>query len=133
MLCSCNREEGICDPVPKEPGTPCGLNEDLLFAVCNQGPGFCKTVQYDSGVVGTCVGIPKIGAPCNDFNLCTKNDKCKAFKVQDGGFQGVCVGEFDASLPCQDIHVCTINDRCGCSSVTLVESIQVTVQLNQLR
>jgi hypothetical protein len=59
-------------------------------------------VESKFGEFGICVGIPTFGATCNDFDPCTKNDKCKVAITDDGLFRGVCVGKFDADMPCND-------------------------------
>jgi hypothetical protein len=111
--CRCNRDERRCIPSPRETGTPCGEDGDYYFGMCNNGPGFCKEVESEFGNFGICVGIPVFGAPCNDYEVCTKNDKCKVVFTDDGLIRGVCVGTFDAELPCDDFDDrCTINDRC---------------------
>jgi hypothetical protein len=69
-------------------------------------------MKTEIGTFGVCVGIPSFGAPCNDYNVCTKNDKCKIAITDDGLFRGVCVGKFDAGAPCTDGNdACTKNDR----------------------
>jgi hypothetical protein len=91
-------------------GTPCGEG-DFYFGTCDRAPGFCKIVESEFGNFGKCVGTPDIGAACNDFDPCTKNDKCKVAVTDDGLFTGVCMGKFDAKLPCDDLVECTVNDR----------------------
>jgi hypothetical protein len=111
-LCSCNRDERRCIPSPKETGTICGQDGDYYFGQCNQGPGFCRTVESEFGTFGVCVGIPTFGATCYDYNECTKDDRCKVVVTEDRLFRGVCMGKFDADLPCNDYNdACTINDR----------------------
>jgi hypothetical protein len=106
-----------CIPVPREPGTPCGVDDDFYFGVCNEGPGFCKTIETEFGqIIGICVGVPKIGESCDDLYDCTKDDKCEVITTDDGVFSGICVGKFDENIPCDDRNDCTINDRCGCTS-----------------
>jgi hypothetical protein len=69
-------------------------------------------VDSDYGSFGVCVGIPTFGATCNDYDVCTKNDKCKVTITDDGLFRGVCMGKFDADAICTDYNdACTINDR----------------------
>jgi hypothetical protein len=115
VLCSCNRDERRCEPEPLETGTPCGVDGDYYFGTCNQGPGFCKKLDSEFGDYGICVGVPKFGAPCDDYNRCTKNDKCKVVRTDDGLLRGQCMGKFDETLPCNDYDdECTINDRYGC-------------------
>jgi hypothetical protein len=114
--CSCDPDERLCVPEPRETGTPCGEDlldyEDYYFGQCNQGPGFCEEVESELGDFGICLGIPLTGKPCDDFNQCTKNDKCKVVSTDDGLCWGMCVGTFDADLPCSDRdEQCTINDR----------------------
>jgi hypothetical protein len=80
----------------------------LHFGQGYQGPGFCRTVGFNTAHLGVCVGIPTFGAPCNDGNGCTKNDKCKV----DDLFSGVCQGKLDTDVSCSDFDdACTINDR----------------------
>jgi hypothetical protein len=111
-LCSCNRDERRCIPSPKEDGTLCGEDGDYYFGQCNTGPGFCKAVTSEFGSFGVCIGLPTFGVPCNDFDRCTINDKCKVIIADDGSLLGVCSGKFDADLPCNDYNdACTINDR----------------------
>jgi hypothetical protein len=82
----------------------------------------CITLQNDYDDFGFCIGVPQTGAPCDDGNVCTWNDKCEAVTTDEGFVRGVCVGEFDANIPCSDFDdFCTINDRCGFSFTLLVQ------------
>lgn len=111
-VCSCNRDERRCVAGPKSEGTICGIDGDFNFDQCNQGPGFCKTIENSIGTFGLCIGLPKIGTPCNDFNQCTLDDSCKVVVTDDGFFRGQCIGKFDAGAACFDYDtVCTINSR----------------------
>jgi hypothetical protein len=69
-------------------------------------------VKSEFGNFEVFVGIPTFGATCNDYDVCTKNYRCRVVVTDDGLFRGVCVGKFDADLPCADYNdACTINDR----------------------
>jgi hypothetical protein len=96
----CNTTDRICEFEPVTPGTPCGDGDGFTFETCNQGPGFCRTVELDYGDVGVCVGIPTVGASCSDYDECTKDDECTVVTTDDGFLQGVCVGEFVPDMPC---------------------------------
>jgi hypothetical protein len=99
--CRCNTTEFICIPEPVAPGTPCGDGDSFVFEMCNQGPGFCSAVESEDGDIGVCVGIPTVGASCNDYEQCTRDDECTVVTTDDGFLQGVCSGTFDADLPCE--------------------------------
>jgi hypothetical protein len=115
--CRCNREQRRCSSKPKRTGTPCGTDGDYEFGQCNQGPGFCRTLESSFGSMGICVGIPSFGATCDDGRQCTTNDRCKVVVTGDRLIRGVCEGEFEADLPCDDgDNLCTINDRYFCCS-----------------
>jgi hypothetical protein len=100
-------------PSPVPTGTPCGVDGDYYFGTCNMGPGFCKEVESDFGNFGTCIGIPKIGSTCNDYNECTVDDRCKVIFTSDGLFRGQCMGKFAGeTTSCNDYDDrCTNNDR----------------------
>lgn len=60
-----------------------------------------------------CMGIPKIGIPCDDYNECTIEDKCKVVTTDDGLFRGQCMGKYiGEEVACNDWdNLCTSNDR----------------------
>lgn len=116
--CRCTKGDydySFCEASPAQEGTICGADGDYFeFDTCNKGPGFCKTIESDYGDFGICVGIPKLGAACNDYDDCTKDDKCKVVVTDDGAFRGQCMGKFAGEIPCNDYNDdCTSNDRCG--------------------
>lgn len=107
-------------PEPRQTGIPCGLDGDYYFGQCNEGPGFCKTVESKFGDFGICVGIPKVFSPCNDYDPCTKDDKCKVIITDDGLFRGQCMGKFDDGATCNDYdNRCTTDDRCSSSNTEI--------------
>lgn len=114
--CSCNHDEMRCEPEPVEEGIPCGEDESYNFGKCNEGPGFCKTIQSEFGTFGICMGTPKLGIPCDDYDVCTEDDKCKVITTDDGLLRGECMGSFAEDKPCQDENDCTSNDRYGNST-----------------
>jgi hypothetical protein len=113
-LCRCNRTERRCNPKPVVPGTPCGKDDEYYFQACNVGPGVCLTSNSRDDGYGVCVGTPTVGASCDDFRECTRDDTCKLVTTFGGLFTGSCIGEFDAAIPCSDDEECTINDRYFC-------------------
>jgi hypothetical protein len=90
----------MCEPEPVTPGTPCGDGDGFTFEICNQGPGICSIEERYYGDLGVCVGVPTVGASCNDNNQCTKDDACMVVTNDHGFLQGVCSGTFDGDLPC---------------------------------
>jgi hypothetical protein len=87
-------------------------------------------VESEFGTFGVCVGIPTFGATCDDYDVCTKNDRCKVTVTDDGLFRGVCVGKFDADLPCNDYNdACTINDRYGFLSFCFFVNLPLTINM----
>ena len=115
--CRCKKEEDFpyCESTGGKEGTICGADGDYFeFDVCNKGPGICKNIESDYGDFGLCLGIPKLGAACNDYDDCTKDDKCKVVITNDGqAFRGQCMGKFAGEIPCNDYNdECTSNDRC---------------------
>lgn len=57
------------------------------------------------------MGDINIGAPCDDHNSCTKEDRCikKTAELYEFGF---CEGALDTEATCNDYNECTENDRC---------------------
>lgn len=110
----CDKNQRRCISSPAEEGIPCGDETDYYFGECNEAPGKCRVITFEFGSFGVCQGTPKVGIPCNDFNECTVDDKCKVVKTAEGDEIGECMGTFSADTPCNDYNdPCTINDRCA--------------------
>lgn len=68
-------------------------------------------MEFENGTHGVCVGTPEVGTPCEDYDECTEDDKCKVITTDDGVQRGECMGTFVPDRPCQDDNDCTSNDR----------------------
>jgi hypothetical protein len=115
-LCRCNREKRVCDVVPEPPGTECG---EYGLGQCNQGPGFCRVISRETGSFALCVGVPRVGAKCDDSNVCTKNDRCKVAMTNDGFFRGQCTGDVNEDYSCDSYggDQCVVNFRYSSDSL----------------
>lgn len=108
--------EDICDPekgcvfipltdTPCEDDNKCTDNDVCKNGTCTSGKELiCNdneicTIDKCNPSIG-CVYIPLNDTPCDDNNLCTKNDRC---------VNGECVGE---ERNCDDGNICT-NDNCS--------------------
>ena len=77
--------------------------------------GTCVVIDDDDfGIFGVCMGTPKAGIPCNDYEECTNEDKCVVVKTDDGDEMGLCMGTFAGPIPCNDYDFqCTSDDKCA--------------------
>ena len=75
----------------------------------------CVVIDDDDfGSFGVCMGTPKEGIPCNDYDECTNEDKCVVVKTDDGDEMGLCMGTFAGPIPCNDYdYQCTADDKCA--------------------
>lgn len=118
-LCTADRcgEDGRCTftPIPCPPSDPCA------------GPGVCDPAT------GACSYAPlPDGSPCDDSDLCTRNDRCQEGRCigtpldcsgTDGCHDpgqcdpttGFCPNPRPDGTPCNDGDLCTANDRCEAS------------------
>ncbi|GBD24906.1 hypothetical protein HRbin30_00220 [bacterium HR30] len=136
----CDPATGLC-PNPRPDGTPCSdgnlctRDDRCVAGRCRAEPIDCSTADgcHDQGqcdpATGLCPNPQPDGSPCNDGNLCTRNDQCQqslcrgtaidcsqADGCHDPGqcdpATGLCPNPRPDGTPCSDANLCTIGDRC---------------------
>lgn len=136
----CNPATGLC-PNPRPDGTPCSdgnlctENDRCVASRCRGETIDCSTSDgcHDPGqcdpTTGLCPNAQPDGTVCDDGNLCTRNDQCRASRCRgtpvdcsqaDGCHDpgqcdpdtGLCPNPRPDGTPCSDANLCTTGDRC---------------------
>ncbi len=136
----CDPATGLC-PNPRPDGTPCSdgnlctTGDRCLAGRCQGEPIDCSTSDgcHDPGecdpATGLCPNPQPNGTPCDDGNLCTRNDQCQSSLCRgtaidcsqaDGCHDpgecdpatGLCPNPRPDGTPCSDANLCTSGDRC---------------------
>ncbi|GIW44187.1 MAG: hypothetical protein KatS3mg077_1469 [Candidatus Binatia bacterium] len=140
---ACNPATGLC-PNPRPDGTPCSdgnlctENDRCRASRCHGEPIDCSLADgcHDAGEcnpeTGLCPNPRPDGSPCDDANLCTRNDQCVQSRCRgtaidcsaaDGCHDpgecnpetGLCPNPRADGTPCSDANLCTTGDRCEAS------------------
>lgn len=133
----CAPKTGSCGPQPIagncDDGNTCTTNDFCLDAACQPGPvQVCNDANpctFDLCVSGQgCTHTLMPNAPCNDAEVCTKNDRCTAAGAcqgapticedgkdctEDACQQSVGCIATPAPGPCDDDNSCTEQDTCA--------------------
>jgi hypothetical protein len=127
--CNGQTDEDLC-----EDGNLCTINDHCKNSVCVAGDlkdcedGNPCTANPCDNLTGECLNILLTGGNCEDYDLCTFNDKC--INGQCIGTQKLCIDELPCKIngicdkqdgkcyyqmngfDCDDKDLCTVGDKC---------------------